>query len=236
MEEQIVLTSICKHEPKTEFLLLFSRVVARIVVQLGCKAPDEQGTLIIAENALKYFPEISTEEIKVAFDMYASGLLTYEDGKKPEHFQQFSYSFFVEVINLYKVKRNKVVYKVKQIVMGVNTEDPAQIEAREKEARKKILEKIRADFETDDPEIYAIKYEVLEEIGAIKLTNEEKKAYMVQAAERMRTDAVASGEFKAIKQLTAGMLQSEQKSVAKRLAYADFLKDKRNINKINLHG
>lgn len=243
LQEKKIYEGIISQDSSTTYAKDFGAAIKKVCFQISCQIPDEDMYITLLEWHFRYFNGFTISEIKNAFELYILKEITIEKRndrgdvyeKVPEHYNKFSCQFYSEVMNGYLEHRNKVILKAQAEIKKEPVKTNEQIEYEEREAVKNILKKVIEDFTGDDPGIFAVKYEVLNELKIIELTKEQKADYMKQAEIKIRNNALQRGEVKEIREIAkAGVNQFETVAEAKRMAYADFIKEPGNISKVKI--
>lgn len=83
--------------------------------------PDKEEQLFLMRAILKYFGNITDEQLKTAFELYASGKLLAD-----EHYQSFNFKFISSILNAYITEVNNTINFYQSKVS--NIEQPKQVQ------------------------------------------------------------------------------------------------------------
>lgn len=98
------------------------KIMKHIASQVGCGIPSgeqdlRKAALRMMQHLTGYYGELTSAEIKTAFDLFSAGRLDqyFQQGlggsrEKPKHYGQLSPSYVSEVLNAYQVVRSRAMY------------------------------------------------------------------------------------------------------------------------------
>jgi hypothetical protein len=170
-------------EAPNEDLATALRYAMMITGIRAANMPIQEDFDFIKDWTRRNFPHLTTDEIKIAFDMAASGRLTLEKNETAQAYENFSCEYLGRILKAYRGWAEK-----ERQYIPIN-EKPAlpPPQANWQPIWEDILQSAR-DGSLETKIIGEPVYQWLTETGILKLTTEDKQALFVNAKNKYRAE------------------------------------------------
>lgn len=178
-------------------VLEFKKTLRMIMLKLGIRGqnlPDEEEKKVLIHHIYTHYGEHTTEEVKLAFEMGIEGKLNVD----MRAFENFSCLYFSQVMNAYREWSRKEIKSVKDTFWNrVEEEESLPKKSLSDETMEEWMRDQRRQIEEGKLTIEFVPmmlYDYAVSRQLITPTNEEKKEYLVKAAQHLQVKLIEAAK------------------------------------------